>query len=283
MLMRVVSGLLAGGVLWSGGQAAAQTTLERIQQEDVLRVGVAGEAPYGYVEDGQLKGEAPTILRHIVQNIDPAIRLEPVVTEFQNLIPELQAGRFDVIAAGMYIAPGRCEQVAFTRPTYKIGEALLVQAGNPKNLTDFNSIAQQADARLAVLAGAMEYSYAYDAGVFVDQVMLVPDYPAGLSKLKAGEIDAIAMTALTARTLAAQDDALAAGPQFFPATEDGEPVAGYGAFALRQADTDLLAALNGQLAAFIGSAEHWQLVAPFGFTPEMEPDVTVAALCGDED
>ncbi len=278
---RSAARLLAGALLmgFALGAVAEETTLERIKREGVLRVGVADEAPYGYRgADGRITGEAPEIARLVLESIDQDIRLEGVVTEFGKLIEELQAGRFDVIAAGMFITPDRCQQVAFSRPTYKVGEALLVRAGNPRGLIDFASIAADPDARLAVLAGAVEYSYAYDAGVFFDQVKLVADYQEGLAELKAGHFDAIAMTALTVRYLVQGDTAVAAGPQFFPEV-DGQPRAGYGAFAFRKEDVGLRRAFDTALADLIGGDRHWATVAQYGFGPEMAPDRGVPELC----
>lgn len=260
--------------------AFAQTTLETIKQENQIRVGVADERPYGYVTaEGKLTGEGPEIARKMLAEIDPDIRLEGIVTEFQFLIDELQAGRFDMIAAGMFITPQRCEQVAFTDPTYKVGEALVVKVGNPQGLTDLESIARQPNIRLAVLAGAVEYEYAYEAGILdPERIMVVADYQEGLAELRAGGVDAIAMTALTARYLTNDEPGVEATSQFFPVI-DGEPVAGYGAFAFRKKDKDLLDAFNKHLATFVGSQEHLETVEQFGFTPDMMPDKTAEELC----
>jgi polar amino acid transport system substrate-binding protein len=260
--------------------AFAQTTLETIKQENQIRVGVANERPYGYLTaEGRLTGEGPEIARKILAEIDPDIRLEGVVSEFQFLIDDIQAGRFDMIAAGMFITLRRCEEVAFSDPTYKIGEALVVKAGNPHGLTDLESIARQPDTRLAVLAGAVEYEYAYEAGMLdPDRNMLVADYQEGLVELRAGRVDAIAMTALTAYFLTDDEPGVEATSQFFPVI-DGEPVAGYGAFAFRKEDKDLLDAFNEHLATFIGSHEHLETVKEFGFTPDMIPDKTAEQLC----
>src|SRR6218665_22009 len=53
-------------------------------------------------------------------------KVDGVLTEGGALIPGLRAGRFDVIAAGMYVTPGRCKQVAFADPQYQIADTLLV-------------------------------------------------------------------------------------------------------------------------------------------------------------
>ena len=279
--MKKTAVLLFGALSVVALTATAETALERIK--GVARLGIANEAPYGYLTpDGKLTGEAPSIARKILHEIDPTITVEGVVTEFGSLIKDLQADRFDIIAAGMFITPERCKKIAFSNPTYKIGEALLVKAGNPKNLSDFESIAKNPHARLAVMAGAVEYGYAYESGVFVDQVSVYPDYQEALAELKAGRVDAIAMTALTVRDLVnkAGDVDLEATPQFFPVI-NGEPVAGYGAFGFRKEDKNLFAAFNERLQDFIGSEEYWETVKPFGFLPDMLPDKTAAELCGE--
>ena len=56
-------------------------------------------------------------------------QVDGVLTEFGSLIPGLQAGRFDIIAAGMFVNPKRCEQMQFSEPTYGIGQAFLVAEG----------------------------------------------------------------------------------------------------------------------------------------------------------
>jgi polar amino acid transport system substrate-binding protein len=262
--------------------AVAESALDRIKSEKVMRVGVANEPPYGYqAADGRITGEAPEIARRILAEIDTDSRVEGVVTQFDRLIDDLQSGKIDVIAAGMYITPARCEQVAFTNPTYKVGEAFVVKAGNPKSLTDFATVARQSDARLAVMAGAVEYGYAYEADVYIDQVSVFPDYAAAIVALEEGQVDAIAMTALTAQTLVenTKSENIESTSQFFPEI-DGKSVAGYGAFAFRTEDTDLVAAFNQQLATFIGSEAHLEIVNDFGFLPANLPDTTAEALCG---
>jgi len=105
-------------------QAAHKNTLEHIQSTGVVRVGYANEAPDAYMDSamGKVTGEAPEILRVIMQRMG-VTQVEAVLTEFGSLISGLKAGRFDVIAAGMYITPARCREIGFSEPTYGIGEA----------------------------------------------------------------------------------------------------------------------------------------------------------------
>ncbi|MGD8931978.1 MAG: ectoine/hydroxyectoine ABC transporter substrate-binding protein EhuB [Chromatiales bacterium] len=261
------------------------STLERIRQEDIVRLGYANEAPYAYLDrqSGRLTGEAPEIARVILEQMGVA-RIEGVLTEWGALIPGLKAGRFDIIAAGMYITPKRCREIAFTNPTYRIGEAFIVEAGNPKQLHGYADVAANPKARLGVVAGTVELGYAEDLGVPRERIAVLPDNTSALAALSAGRIDAFGCTRLTASDLlakAGEASALELAQPFDQPLIEHRQAVSYGAFGVRHGDRALLAELNRRLEAFVGSPEHLQLVAPFGFTAAEMPDreVTAAALC----
>lgn len=272
----------------SGGDGRPEASaLERMRREGVARVGFANEAPYAYVDPKteRLTGEAPEIARVILERLG-VDRIEGVLTEFGSLIPGLQAGRFDLIAAGMYVTPKRCRQVAFSEPTYAIGGAFLVRAGNPLDLHSYEDVKENEEARLAVMAGAVERGYARRVGIPPSQIVTFPDPPSALAGLAAGRVDAFAATALTARDLMtkARSDAVEIAKPFRDPVFDGTPARGYGAFAFRLKDDDLRRAFNEELARFLGTPEHLELVRPFGFTrAELPPDdVNTAELCEPE-
>src|SRR5690606_12923904 len=125
--------LAAAGVagLAMTGAAVAQSTLEKAREQGYIRIGFANEAPYGYATpDGKLTGEAPEVAKAVLAKMG-INEVDGVLTEFGSLIPGLKAGRFDIIAAGMFITPARCNEVAFSEPSYGIGQAFLVKEGNP--------------------------------------------------------------------------------------------------------------------------------------------------------
>ena len=257
----------------------AQSTLERIKETDQVTIAIADEAPYGYREaSGQVTGEAPEVARVILERIDPEIEIEWVSTDFGQLIPGLQEGKFDLAAAGMFITPERCAQVAFSNPTYVVGEAFAVHEGNPKNLTSYHAISSNPKAKVGLIAGTVEYNYALVTGIPADRAPLYRNFEKALEALKAGEVDAVGLTSLTAQNLVDGEPGLEATPQFYP-TLDGEEVKGYGGFAFREEDQELREAFNQELVEFVGSDEHWALVEPFGFGPDMAPDKTAEELC----
>ena len=279
-IQRVMAGFAAlAPLVADSAPGHAQSKLERIRETDQVTIAIADEAPYGYRDaTGRVTGEAPEIARVILERIDPAIEIEWVSTDFGQLIPGLQEGAFDIAAAGMFITPERCEAVAFSDPTYVVGEAFAVHDGNPKNLTDYEAISDHPEARVGLIAGTVEYNYALVTGIPADRAPLYRNFGKALEALKADEVDAVGLTSLTAQSLVDGEPGLEATPQFYP-TLDGEEVKGYGGFAFRTEDQELREAFNQELAAFVGSDEHWALVEPFGFGPDMAPDRTARELC----
>ena len=108
-LLRSAIGLGAATAVIAGGTriAFAETTLERAKAQGFIRVGFANEAPFGYATpDGKLTGEAPEVAKAVLAKMGIP-QVDGVLTEFGSLIPGLKAGRFDIIAAGMFINPKR--------------------------------------------------------------------------------------------------------------------------------------------------------------------------------
>ncbi len=286
-LMRVLMMVLALSALVMGAFASAQddeeTTLERAQREGVIRVGFANENPYAYAEpDGTLTGEAVEVARAIFQELGIE-EIDGVLTEFGSLIPGLQAGRFDVITAGMYINPDRCEQVLFANPEYKIGEALIVEAGNPLELNSYEDIAANPDVTVGTGAGYLEYDMMLDVGVSEDQIVTFPDDPSGFAGLQAGQIDAWTGTAPTLQSLLDRQDtdAFELANPFEQPVIDGEPQVNYGAAGFRFEDADFQEAFNAELEELKDSGELLEIIGQFeGFGEQALPgDVTAEELC----
>ena len=257
--------------------ATAETTLEKARQQGYIRVGFANEAPFGYATpDGKLTGEAPEVAKAVLTRMGIA-EVDGVLTEFGSLIPGLKAGRFDIIAAGMFITPKRCKQINFSEPSYGIGQAFLVPQGNPKKLNTYADVAKRPEMTLAVMAGAAEREYAKAAGVSTSQLVTLPDPPSLLAAVQAGRADAAALTALSIANLAAKGDGVESTPPF--ATVAEKSVMGHGGFGFRKDDRALLEAFNEHLQAFLGTEDHLELVTPLGFGKGFLPTKSTAELC----
>ena len=274
--------LIALSLLAAGTTAHAQGTLERIKKEGVVRIGFANEAPWSFAQsDGTVAG-ADYDLATLVFNRLGVANLEGVLTKFGSLIPGLKANRFDLVVAGFYIRPARCEQVAFSEPTVAVGDAIVVKAGNPKKISSYKSVVADPNIKLGGVVGAATAQNAKNAGVPDSQLTMFPDFVSAISALKAGRVDGALQTAITAQTTvkAANDPTIERALPFEQAVINGKPTINYAGFAFRPEDPDLVAAFNAELAKVLGSPEHLKVLEKYAISPnEIPKGMTTAALC----
>ena len=264
-----------------GGEGAATgNTLAKIKDEGTVTVGIAGEAPYSFQEGGEPTGGTIAMHKEIFKNLGVE-NVEAKLVDWDALIPGLKAGRFDLVSAGMSILPERCEQAAFSDPEIMYTTALMVKEGNPKGLTDMDSVAEADDVKLAVLSGGIEAGYADKLGI--DNVQSVGNAQDGMDTVAAGRADAFAMTAISLNWLAENNPK--AGVEVtdaFVATIDGQEQIGAGGTVFRKGDTELLEAYNQELGKITESPETYvDVLGDFGFTEENLPpkDLTTEQLC----
>ncbi|MFE3636311.1 ectoine/hydroxyectoine ABC transporter substrate-binding protein EhuB [Streptomyces cellostaticus] len=252
--------------------------LDRLRAQGVVRLGIAGEIPFGYIDtNGDLTGEAPELAKAIFKRLG-VDRVQPVPTEFGSLIPGLNSQQFDVVAAGMYVNPERCEQVIFADPDYQMLDSFIVRKGNPKGLHSYQDIVRK-KAKFATGTGYAEIQYAVDAGYKESDILIVPDQVAGLNAVEAGRADAFAGTALTTREVVKKSSKAEATQPFSPLIKGERHVDG-GAFAFRPTETKLRDAFNVELHKLKKSGELFRILQPFGFTKAELTDLTAKELCG---
>ena len=210
-------------------------------------------------------------------------KLEGVLTEFGALIPGLMANRFDMIAAGMFITPQRCNAILFSNPDYIAAEALAVKAGNPHHLTDYQSLAANSQVVVGAESGAVEGPWIEQSGVPSSRIQHFPDGPTGIQALASGRLDAFALTAISLAYLIKTG-----GYKNLEVTQPFIPVIGgqkklaAGGSGFRKSEDSLVTQFNQQLAAMQKSGELLKLVEPFGFTGVTVTgayQVTAAQLC----
>ncbi|MFF9273660.1 ectoine/hydroxyectoine ABC transporter substrate-binding protein EhuB [Streptomyces griseosporeus] len=282
-LLAGVAALGALGAVGCSRVATASTTgggelLDRLRAQGVVRLGIAGEIPFGYIDtDGELTGEAPELAKVIFKRLG-VDRVQPVPTEFGSLIPGLNSQQFDVVAAGMYVNPERCEQVIFADPDYQMLDAFIVRKGNPLGLHSYEDVVRK-KARFATGTGNAQIDYAVGAGYKQSDMLIVPDQVAGLNAVEAGRVDVFAGTALTVREVVKKSAKAEATRPFAPVV-DGKPYVSGGAFAFRPNETRLRDAFNAELHKLKKSGELLRILGRFGFTKAEMTDLTAKELCG---
>jgi polar amino acid transport system substrate-binding protein len=274
--------LIALALLTLGTAAQAQGTFDRIKKEGVVRVGFANEAPWSFAQpDGTIAGADYELASLIFSKLGVG-SLGGVITKFGSLIPGLKANRFDVVVAGFYIRPARCEQVAFSEPTVAVGDAIIVKAGNPKKISSYQSIIANPSLKLGGVVGAATAQNAKNAGVPDGQLVMFPDFVSAIAALKAGRVDGALQTAISAQATikSSNDPTIERALPFEQAVINGKSTLNYAAFAFRPEDKDLVTAFNAELAKTLGSPEHLKILEKYSISPnEIPKGVTTESLC----
>lgn len=263
--------------------AASAVTLDEIKERGYIRIAVANEIPYGYVDpNGNPKGAGPDVAIKVVEQLGIAAEdIQWVVTSFSSLIPGLQANRFDMTAAEMAIRPERCQNVIYSEPNTSYGEGLLVATGNPKGLNAYSDFAE-ADAKVAVMAGADQLQMLQALGVPEDKIVTIAANADAISTVSTGRADAYAATGLTASELATSSDRVALVEDFEDPVIDGKAVRSWGGYNFNSQSTDLRDAFNAELVKFKQTDEWKAILSGYGFTPADIAgsfEVTTAELC----
>lgn len=277
MKKHLLTTLLASVALGATTVAAfAGPLMDRINAGETIRIGFANEIPFAYPgDDGSPKGFVNAEVLGVLAKMGYT-NIEPVQTDWGGLIPGLQAGRFDIITGGMNILKSRCENIAFSDPMARIGDAFIVAAGNPKGLENYVTI-KDAGAVMVTGAGYSNVEQAKAAGVPEADIMQVPGPTEILAAVKAGRADAGAGTYFTMKQLAASSDGAVdvTDPGAMP--EDTMNWAGVG---FRKEDQDFLDSFNANQKDYLGSPEMLEAVKEYGYDEATLPgDKTTEWVC----
>ncbi|MBC7322784.1 MAG: basic amino acid ABC transporter substrate-binding protein [Acetomicrobium sp.] len=93
----------------------------------------AGFPPFEYIQDGKIVGFDVDLMKAIAESQGFEVKFQDI--SFDSLIPGLNAGTIDIVAAGMTITEERAKVVDFTEPYYSANQALLVKEGSGNTLT----------------------------------------------------------------------------------------------------------------------------------------------------
>lgn len=247
--------------------AHAQGLLEKIRSGKSIKIGYSDEKPYAYQnKSGKMDGFVNITGLAILKKMG-AKNVEGVLTEWGSLIPGLNAGRFDIITAGMYITPKRCKNVAFTEPMGEFAEGIIVKAGNPHGLKSYGDIAGKG-VKIATGRGWTTIGYAKKGGIAESNILKVPDPAAILQAVASGRAAAGGGTILTMTQLAKNSGGRV---EVVPDFDAPDFTKGYSAYAFRFADKDARDAFDKVLKSFLGTSAMLRAVESNNYTKQMVP------------
>jgi len=226
-----------------------------------LKIAYVDEPPfYWTTEENSVKGSDIELAEVILRAIGVS-SIEYVLTTFEELLPGVQTGRWDMNVP-IFVTAERAKHVAFSIPVWSLGDGFVVRRGNPKELTSYEAVAMRGDARLGIIPGQVQFDTAKMAGVSDNQIVLFKDQPEAIGALLEGKIDAFAATAVGNRAIADANKELEAVPHQI--NKDGN--APIGAFSFSKTNHDLLQAVNTELHKYLGSTDHRMRMARYGIT-----------------
>lgn len=235
-------GLAAADAVLDPSRAAAQaqpaSLLRTVLDRGKLIVGTGSTNPPWHFEDekGQLTGMDIAMARILAKGLfDDETKVEYVQQEANARIPNITTGKVDVVIQFMTISPARAQLVAFSRPYYVEGAALLT-APKSKWQTYKDLKAAGKDVRASVLQNV-------DADLLVHkalpdaQVMQLDSQANVMQAVTAGRADVAVVDASTVKWLSKKN------PNDYTDPGYAYEAQLYGA-ALRQADPDWLQWIN---------------------------------------
>jgi polar amino acid transport system substrate-binding protein len=263
--------LTAAPKVWAQAKSADQGTLARLRAAKTVTVGIANFLPYSGIDiDGTLTGVVPTLTKLIMGRLGVP-EVKGISAGYGELIPGMQAGRWEFICAALTISKVRCGQVLFCDPMIFDGASLVSLKGElanpPKSIADL--IAQ--NLIVGSGAGGAYIRYALDAGVNPANLLQFHDEGALLDGLVAKRIQ-IVFQGNASISRAYKQRGLAVDVTF-PISDF--PVAGSGC-AFRTTDTDLYATFQQELRTMKASGEYLTIVRQYGFDTPAELIPTTA-------
>jgi polar amino acid transport system substrate-binding protein len=191
--------------------------------------------------------------------------------DFAGLVPALQSGRIDLVAAGMYSSEERVKQVDFV-DYMKAGEASIVRAGNPKKLKSLDDVC---GVTAALVVGTVENAIldkqsdaCETAGDKPLKTLKFPSIDRAQSALAQGEADIVLTDAGVAAYLAKRaPDKLAVGFAL--------PTDFHFGFGVSKKATELRDGLNAALQQLYDDGSLQKAVKHWGFatSQELEPAI----------
>lgn len=261
MQRRTFLGALVAPMVLRPSLAFSKTTLADLKSAGVIKMGLANQPPYSSVApDGTVGGFVPAIIQQVMEKIGIP-RIEASVASYGQLIPGLQAGRWQMIGAAFRLSKERCAAVMFTDPVVFDGGALAFQEGRVSNSPAAIESLASTDGSVGILQGSYLVRLAVSLGVAQDRILQFPDNPALIDGLLAKRVQVAISTNSSLRDLQKQRG----GFEIQYPLADDPPVGSAPAFAL--GDDELHAAFQRELRAMRASGELDKLAAQFGFEP----------------
>ncbi len=233
--------------------------------ENKIIVGTSADfAPFEYIdEQGNIIGFDIELITAILENLNYTVEVKDI--GWDPLIPSIQAGNIDVIAAAMTITDEREEQIDFSDPYYQADQSILIKTGSGVEINESHDLenftASIANLTIGAQIGTTGAQWIednlIDKGLMdEDNLQLYDLYIDAVADLDIGRerLDAIILDLPVAQAFAKVTGREVA---YTIITEEN-----YG-FGVKEGNTELLTKINQELEKFIGSDDWTDLIEKY--------------------
>ena len=225
---------------------ASARALQQVLLGGTLRVGVALYVPWAArTASGDVIGFEVDVAERLAA--DMGLKVEILTYDIGRLIPALESGEIDVIAAGLTIRPDRALHVNFSEPYAESGLALAAQK---KSTAEVKSLADLDDPRytIAVIGGSVAATF---MGQFLPHAKLLAfeNADAASAALLGGKVDGYLEDEPVPTFLALEN------PEKIDVPLDRPLLVSKAGFAVNKGDPDFIAFLNSWIVSH--EADTW--------------------------
>lgn len=262
--------------------AASASSLQTIKKRGYIRIAVANEIPYGFINSsGEAEGFSPSTAQAVLKTMG-ITDIQWTVMPYGSLIPALKADRVDMVASSLAVLPQRCKQVDYSIPNTTYGEGLLVKKGNPQDIHSYEAFVKNPKLKMGIVSGADQLEFAHKMGIPDSQLVMLRANTDAVSAVATGRVDAYAATQFTVVQLAKKSDKVQAAEPFKDPVIDGKVIRSWGAFGFNKHDNKLREAFSAALAKFQKTPEWQKILKHYGMDQhsiDMVSKRTIKQLC----
>lgn len=251
--------------------------LSKVKRAGVINIGLANDPPASIINpDGSVTGQGPMTVEIIMKRLGVP-KVHGIVATFGDLVPGLQAGRWDMIGGVISVTKARCAVVQYTDPFEFNGMEIAwypsVVSQAPTSIGDVG----QRGLIVGFNSGSAYIAVAKGLGVQDSKIQQFPDTAALLEALRTKRIQVIISDTGSLTLTPAQ---VAKYPfQHLDYPPDGPFIAG--ALAFRTTDKSLFDAFETEFKKMKASGEFDKISQQFQFPPlpADKKDLTPEQVC----
>lgn len=264
------SGTTSGASHGNPSAPKAGGHLGQLQKANSANVGIVNQPPFsGVSPTGGTVGFSPELAKQILFDLGVG-NMKPVLGEYGDMIPGLNANRWDFVGASLVVTPQRCGQVIFSNPIVSDYVRIAHKAGS--NAPTSLKALVASNMKVGILTGST-YIKSFEAeGLPKSRIVEFNDIRSALDGVTADRVDVVAGSA-SGFNITGISSQIALTPRL----SDVPP--SVSAFAFKKSDTAMRDAFNQDLAKLISTGEYTKILKKWGFTGKEINGLTVQQAC----